>query len=69
MTSLRWIEKPKNLMHGTAWLIACKHAQACNRDLPCAKRQGDKPKEVVENDTRNLANGDALQIWTVLKQC
>jgi hypothetical protein len=38
-------------------------------DFPCAKRQGDKPKEGVENDTRNLANGDATQIWTVLKQC
>jgi hypothetical protein len=31
-------------------------------DRPCAKRQGDKPKEAVDNDTRNLANGDAIQI-------
>jgi hypothetical protein len=61
--------KGQNLMHVTACLIACKHAVTCNGNLPCAKRQGDKPKEGAENDTRNLANGYAIQIWTVLKQC
>ena len=68
VTILTWF-KVQNPMHVTACFIAEKHAIACNENLPCAKRQGDKHKEGVENDTRNLANGDAIQIWTVLMQC
>ena len=42
---------------------------AFQSDAILSDSEGDEPKEGVENDTRNLAKGDAIQIWTVLKQC
>jgi hypothetical protein len=41
---------------------------AFQSDAILSDSEGDEPKEGVENDTRNLTNGDAIQIWTALKQ-
>ena len=53
-------------MHGTAWLICMQTCISMQPGSSLREATRDKPKEGVENDTRNLANGDAIQIWTVL---